>query len=343
MHNRVIINKLTEVAAQERINLGEAIPLRSPLCVYLSPSDYCNLKCRFCPQSSLPMPRDTIPLELAIKIEQDLHRFPDKIPMVRLCGIGESLMNRDIVDIAKIFYQSSCVQKVEMLSNGTLLNKKLSGEITKWLGRLIISVEGLSSEDYQEWAGRRIDFDAFMDQIRYLYSVRKECHLHIKIHSSVLKSEADYERFFALFEPCCDSLGIEHLSPVWPEWRNELFDEHLEKFRFLAEGDANNAHQCCPQVFKAMQIHGNGDVTSCCIDFARRNIGGNLNENDLYEIWHGEKIKALQQKHLAMQKDTFKPCSECSFNDYSDMDNIDDDIEDIKKRMEKYWNEIERE
>lgn len=342
MYNRDIIDKLSEVAAQERINLGKAIPLRSPLCVYLSPSDYCNLRCRFCPQSSLPMPRDILSLDLAKKIEHDLHRFPDKIAMVRLCGVGEPLINADIAGIAKIFRQSPCVQKVELLSNGTLLNEQFAEELTKWVGRIIISVEGLSGEDYLEWTGRRIDFDVFMEKIRHLYSVRKDCHLHIKLHSAALKNKADYERFFALFEPCCDTLGIENLSPVWPEWKNELFDEHLGKFRFLAESDANNVHRCCPQVFKAMQIHGNGDVVSCCIDFARRNIGGNLNENDLYEIWNGEKIKALQQKHLALLKGTFKPCSECSFNDYSDMDNIDDDVEDIKKRMGEYWSEKER-
>lgn len=33
----------------DRINLGEAIPLATPLSIQLETSGYCNLECKFCP------------------------------------------------------------------------------------------------------------------------------------------------------------------------------------------------------------------------------------------------------------------------------------------------------
>ena len=42
---------------QERMDLGIAAPLKTPLVIYVEPSSYCNLECTFCPQHITP---DTI-------------------------------------------------------------------------------------------------------------------------------------------------------------------------------------------------------------------------------------------------------------------------------------------
>ena len=47
-----------------------------------------------------------------------------------------------------------------------------------------------------------------------------------------------------------------------------------------------------------MQVNSDGKVIPCCIDFKGLNDLGNLEREDLSEIWNGTKMRDLRVKHL---------------------------------------------
>jgi MoaA/NifB/PqqE/SkfB family radical SAM enzyme len=52
----------------------------------------------------------------------------------------------------------------------------------------------------------------------------------------------------------------------------------------------------CHHLYNYLAVLWNGDVTTCCHDIAGKNILGNLKEESLSEVWHGNKIEALRKR-----------------------------------------------
>ena len=74
---------------------------------------------------------------------------------------------------------------IELVSNGVLLNDKLIAELPLYLDRIIISLEGLSEEDYVKFTNKKINFDEFVEKLGKLHAVESECVRHIKIQKNV--------------------------------------------------------------------------------------------------------------------------------------------------------------
>jgi len=316
--------------SHQRIELHTAVPLETPLVVYIEPSGYCNLKCGFCPMGleEGQLKKALMPYELFTKLIDDLADFPAKVKLLRICGNGDPLMNRRLVQMLRYARERGASERIEMLSNGLLLNEELIRELPKVLDRLIISIEGLSAADYLETCKTHMDFEAFKGKLQALYQARGTCTIHLKIHHGAIKGEADAEAFRALVEPCSDEHYIEKLVPMWPELDSELF---TREFRW--EVTAVQPRRVCAQIFKGIQVQADGEVVPCCVDWKRVNLLGDLNHQSLMEIWKGERLRALQVRHLSGLKPELSPCQNCTMNDYCEYDNLDEHAAQCLERI----------
>ena len=142
---------------KKRIRLGGKRTLHSPLVVYVEPSSFCNLECKFCPQHTGKgeFPKFNMSLEVFKKVLIDIVKFKKKPSLMRFCGIGDPLFNKNIVEIIKLSKFSNVVQRTELITNGILLNSERISSFSKHLDRIIISIEGLSEEDYKKFSLRK--------------------------------------------------------------------------------------------------------------------------------------------------------------------------------------------
>lgn len=51
----------------------------------------------------------------------------------------------------------------------------------------------------------------------------------------------------------------------------------------------------CGHIFNYLNIASNGDVVMCCLDYNHSVVLGNVNEDNVYDIWHGERFEKLRQ------------------------------------------------
>ena len=72
----------------------------------------------------------------------------------------------------------------------------------------------------------------------------------------------------------------------------------------------------CFAPFKSLAILWNGDCTFCCIDFDGELIVGNVRENSLEEIWHGERINKIR-KEMKNYNLSHKFCQKCQGDYYN--------------------------
>ncbi len=320
-----------------RIDLGKSALLDWPLVLYIEPSGHCNFKCKFCPQSqhSDHIIKDNLSMGTVKKVVGELNGHNVKVKKIRFTGIGEPLVNPDIINILKYIREHHVTDCMELITNGNLLNESVCKELPQCLDIIRISIEGLSEKDYVEVTGSKVDFDTLVSKIKTLYSHRGTCRIYIKIHSNAVQTQEKAKMFFDIFGTICDGIGIENLSDIWPGFESELFSKN-QKFRYSLDGAGFEApvhREVCPQIFKSLQIYANGDVVPCCVDWERKLCIGNLNEKSLYEIWKGKELFDLRMKHLNLEKNMVSVCQDCVANDYMEVDNLDPNIEEVKARM----------
>ena len=322
--------KLTSQEKNERLALQELIPLKTPLVVYVESSGYCNLRCAFCPHGmdAKALKKDIMSAELFEKLIGDLAAFPEKIKLIRFTGEGDPLVNKNIIKMLKYAKERKVAERIELISNGTLLSADLIENLPRFLDRIIFSIEGLSAEEYLRICNTNIDFQRLLGNLKAIFDAKGDCTVHIKIHNEAVNSEEKKALFFKTFSNLCDEIYIEQLVPMWPELISEYA---VDKFRW---GGDMVKRKVCPQIFKAVQVQGNGDVVPCCVDWRRMHLLGNVGRASLLEIWNGAKLRGLQVQHLKGNKNKIEPCKDCAFNDYNEIDNIDQYSEECLKRLQ---------
>jgi len=116
--------------------------------VYLEPTNHCNLECRICIRHSWNEPTGKMSGSTFDRIVEGLRPF-SRPPDVFFGGLGEPLAHPDIVDMIRRMKSLGCY--VELITNGTLLNKSLSEQlIDAGLDLLWVSLDGATPESYRD-------------------------------------------------------------------------------------------------------------------------------------------------------------------------------------------------
>ena len=108
---------------EKRTNLGLLAPLTAPYVVYVESSSFCNLACKFCPHFINPEEIQKQHMSLAVfeKLCLDLGKFPQKIKLLRFCGLGDSLMNKAFPSFVQLATEMEIADRFELITNGLLL------------------------------------------------------------------------------------------------------------------------------------------------------------------------------------------------------------------------------
>jgi radical SAM protein with 4Fe4S-binding SPASM domain len=322
--------KLLSQVSHKRLELHEAVPLVTPLVIYLEPSGYCNLKCAFCPQGvpGSGLKKGYMSMELFKKLVDDLQAFPGKPKLVRVCGNGDPLMNKDLPAMLRLARERRVAERMEVVTNGLLLHAVAIQELPECLDRIIISIEGLCEADYLRICGTRVDFQGFLDKLHALYASRKNCVVHVKIHHASVPTKEREKQFLDVFEDLCDEIFIEKLVPMWPQLDSAFCSNEFRWGNYPVR-----KRRVCAQIFKGLQVQADGEIVPCCVDYKRVNVLGDIRTEGLLDIWNGPTMKRLQMQHLSGNKGSLEPCKDCEMNDYCEIDNLDDYAEECLRRV----------
>lgn len=323
--------------SDNREKLEQVIPLNTPFLINIEPSDKCNFRCKFCPTSDLKLMRATdgrnygnMNFDLYKKVIDDIKEFDNNIKMLYLYNQGEPLLNPYFPDMVKYAKDSKCIDKISTTTNASLLNEELSLKIIEaGLDKIEISIEGINTEQYFNIANVKINFDKFVNNIKFLYDNKKELHIYIKIIGNNL-SESEKAEFYNIFGGICDSIFIENAASVWYDFEIKDINITNDKTYF---GEKVSYRKVCTKIFFSMVINSNGQVSPCCSDWARKLIIGDANHEKLKDIWNGEKLRNLQKLFLRGEREDLPFCSSCGLPEYGSPDNIDNYAEEILLRF----------
>lgn len=325
----------------ERTRLETVIPLDTPYILFLDPSSMCNLACNFCPcggaHKELWQDNKKVGMmsyELFRKIIDDVARFPRKLKTLRLYKEGEPLVNPRFPDMVRYAKEREIADKIDTTSNGILLKHDLAlAIIDAGLDRINISIEALSKEEYFNICGAKIDFDEFLENLKFLYENKKQCHIFIKTTDKSLGNHTEDE-FYRLFGNICDEMSIEKVTPVWPEFNLGL--EYGDKFEKNILGGDLNSNIVCPYIFYQACINSDGTVSACLMDWNHKLIVGDLKKESIVSIWNGDKLNSIRVANLEGKRCDIPVCRECGQLKYGGVvDNIDPYREELLQKIRK--------
>lgn len=324
----------------KREKLASAIPLDTPFVVQIFPIYACNFKCSYCIFSVDKKERGFISdkvlmdLDLFKRAVDDMTRFPSKIKVLRFVGIGEPILHKNLAEMIEYSVSKNVANTVELLTNASLLNKENTDAIIKaGLNRLVVSVQGTSAEKYKDVCDTDINFNEFLENLKYFYENRAQAKVYIKIVDTAIDGEEDEKRFHEIFGNVCDTMAIEHTVPIHEGIDyNKVLDE--KKDEVTQFGLPVKEVKVCPQPFFTMQINPDGKVVPC-FSFEYPEIIGDCNDTPVDEIWNGKKYNDFRLRMLNGSEKASAVCRDCNIIKYRIFP--EDDLSDDAERLRKFY------
>jgi radical SAM protein with 4Fe4S-binding SPASM domain len=254
-----------------------------PLLVDIELSSLCNLHCPMC---------YTITEEFAEKVnttrmDWDLYmkiidEIGGKVPAIRLSLRGEATLHRRFVDCIH-YAKERGIKEVSMLTHGGKLSlpyfEKIVDAGIDWI---TISIDGVG-ETYDQ-IRRPLKFADLLEKIKNIKRYKEERGLHrpvIKVQSIWPAISETPQEYYDTLAPHVDLVAF---NPLIDYLGNDKQIEYLEKFT-------------CPQQYQRLVIGADGLVMKCSNDEENREVVGDIKEQTVHEVWHGEKLNAVRELH----------------------------------------------
>ena len=255
-----------------------------PLLVDIELSALCNLACPMCytitDNFKQKVNARSMDFDLFKKI---IDEIGGKVPAIRLSLRGEPTLNRNFIDCIKYAKQNG-IKEVSTLTHGKKMEldyfKKMVDAGIDWI---TISVDGLD-EEYEK-IRKPLKFSDTLRRIQQMHDYKLSKGLNkpvIKIQSLWPAIRKNPEDFYNVFEPITDLIAF---NPLIDYLQKDSDIEYIDDFM-------------CPQLYQRIVIGADGLVMMCSNDEENEHVVGDINQDTVFDIWHGETLNKIRKIHL---------------------------------------------
>ncbi len=326
---------------EDRTYLKDVIPLDTPYNLKVEVSSFCNARCVYCAHSNRNhgVYEGNMSLELMDHILSDSKEFPHKYKVMEMFSFGESMCNPNFARMIKMAKEADVAEKINFTTNGLLITPEKADELIEAGTDIIrISLQGLDSQAYWDVCKVKVDFEQFIDNLRYLYEHKGNCSVRMKIADVAIANDPDGQKKFEdLFGPISDSIFVEKIIPMYADVDYHEIDDSIYEKAINGREDIHQQeiHTVCNRPFYRLRVAADGKVTAACCDIPNDFYYGSIYENNLVEIWNGERRKALLKMQLLGKRFSNPICKNCTIpNDITtEADILDPWAEDLLRRL----------
>jgi len=270
--------------------------------IYIEITNICNLKCKFCPETSRK--KEFMTIENFEEIIKKVHKYTN---LIYLHVKGEPLLHPNLEVILRILEKYN--MKANITTNGTLIKEKLEViKNSKAVRQINFSIHSMMQNEKQEKTYLQDIFESVEELRDIIVSYRlwnlkdiKENDINNQIIEAIekyyniqnLKQELMRNEFFKVKENIFINQDTEF---VWPNIRNKNI---IEKGRCLA-------------LKEQIAILVDGTVVPCCLDNNGDIPLGNIFKEILEEILENDKTVTIK-KNFENGIITCKLCKTCGF------------------------------
>lgn len=324
---------------------GPSLSNRLPTDIYIEPTNRCNSRCRVCIRSfnTVEPARDMTFVEFRFIIDQ----FP-AAQRVILHGIGEPLLNSDLIDMIRYTKEVCPGASVLFNSNATLLTDRWQRALVdSGLDEYRVSIDAATPETYAKIRGVEA-FDAVRDNLRHFVqlaggngpvrpslwfvALRENIHelpLLVDLAADLGIREVYVQRLVKFNDGLANDQQslyrrlreAEERAILEAEARAGALGITMRASGLTSPQDSLHGYEDtertwlhCHRPWTTTYITVNGNVLPCCISpFSTRDypalIMGNVFQTSFAEIWNGPKYV---ERRTRLQSDhPVHPCEMC--------------------------------
>jgi radical SAM protein with 4Fe4S-binding SPASM domain len=106
------------------------------------------------------------------------------------------------------------------------------------------------------------------------------------------------------------------LSKLADQIRHVPFDTFHGDVKYpgsqLLSNGPTTVRKPCSRLWGSINIHSNGNVVPCCLDYSELYQLGNIKDHSIEKIWNSYQFMELRQMHLDGKQDEIELCKNCS-------------------------------
>lgn len=301
--------------------------------INLSLSVLCNARCVYCPKDRGENLKEKImPISLVRKITAGLTspNFKHKIEIIRFSENGEALLNKNFIEILRLFKKRLPSVKKVLYTNLSLLTKKISKIVLKerLIDKLMCSIDSIDKDVFFMMNG--LDFKKVLKNFKDFLSIRNELNSPVSVRvrmltlhmyaASIKKSlnfipnDVDILRVPMLDEaPLIRAFLEKFIDPSKDKIWNSIIFAWNDREKYTGKVASYPPDTVCPFLDRnetEMFVAPDGSCYSCCLDSKCSIIFGNVNTESIDSIFNGSKRARFLKKLRARQFiEIGEPCS----------------------------------
>ncbi len=308
---------LVGLSYQLSVSRKRSIVWGRPYTLTIEPTNRCNLKCPECPSGNGAMVR---PLGM-----MDFDRFRAIVDAVhsdvfylQLFFQGEPFINNRLVDM--IAYARSRRMYVSISTNAHYLRREVvDALLDAGLDRLIISIDGMTQEVYEEYRvggslSKVHEALANLDAARAARGWRAPLELTLQLLVT-RQNEAQLPQLQALARQHRAAVSLKTMQVYSIEGAERFLprDERFSRYRVI-DGELrtrNAQHNRCVRLWERSVITWDGVVVPCCFDKDAEYPLGTINDRSFDDVWQSPAYHAFRNRVLSDRRE-IPMCSNCT-------------------------------
>jgi radical SAM protein with 4Fe4S-binding SPASM domain len=290
-----------------------------PFTLSIEPTTACNLACPECPSGLKEFSRPTgkLNLELHEKMLQQVHK---SVFYINYYFQGEPFLNPKFLSFIRQAKQYNIYTATS--TNAHFIDQKKAEEIVQsGLDRLIISIDGLTQETYQNY---RVNgkLEKVIAASNFLIKAKKKAKSNTPFLIFQFLAVAPNEHEIPEIYQLGKSLGIDEVriktaqlydyqngNPLMPK------NEKYARYKQQKDGSYKLKYKTgnhCWRMWSGSVLTWDGKVVPCCFDKDAQHILGSLETASFQEIWKNTNYRAMRGAILTKRNeiDFCKNCSE---------------------------------
>ncbi|MDF2436460.1 MAG: hypothetical protein K0Q95_836 [Bacteroidota bacterium] len=280
--------------------------LPKPPIVSIELTNYCNLKCNYCPS----------PLGLRSRGYMDGTTFQNliaslkqnNISRLRMVGNGESTLHPEFSSYAKQIAKH--VKFFTIVTNAQWKNLKIADTLLMTPFQMVgISIDGSNAVEYES---SRIggSYERLLRNLTYLKKQRDllksktRINIRLMLRPSQVERQDDHMKFWKGY---ADS--------VMPQYITHIKETPLADDIFTPIQRSSHQIPKCSLIFKNLEIRWTGQVLLCGSSVYQNGNGGlelgNIKDLSITDLWNGHIMKTFRKGHRFENKSEIGMCKGC--------------------------------
>lgn len=290
-----------------RIILIKDYLLQSPIChsfphrLGIETTARCNLQCKMCPRT-LALKRPTKDMNLKT-FRNIMEQIEGKVEFISLQEYGEPLMNLNIFKMITIAKNYNI--KTGLSTNATLLSKETSYKLIQaGLDYLIFAFDGATKKTYEK-IRKGAKYEMVQRNIKNFLEIKNKLQskIFVVVQCIYMKETAneiaDFKKQWWI--KGVDALRIRQITQGISQ-----YDQETKKKL------TNKQNVPCYWLWTEPAIFWDGTVVPCCQDVNADIVLGNINTENLLNIWNSAQMQHLRRLHKKGKRDKIPICKDCN-------------------------------